>query len=229
MSIYGENVARVSEILSAWNADGDGLVNWAARIGPQWEQVRQHAADVGTHTHEVAEAALRRWDNDADADAQVGAALLTYMQAGTVADNELEEVRIACSAFASWAAEHTIRVEHLEHRLIDHDYGYGGTADFKGIINGRRCLIDFKTSGRAYKRHKVQLAAYALLHELHLPDEPIDVYAVLRLDKKTGRPDFICWENLDIEKELFSLLLDTYGLTSHIKMRRSAIDWGVNE
>lgn len=218
MSIYGDGIARVSDVLSVWNGDGDGLVRWAARQGFSWEKVRQHAADVGTHSHEIVEATLRSWRDDGDIKEQTQKAASEYMKTGKVSDDEKDEVRLACMGWMQWANGKEIKPERLEHTLVDEHRGFGGTADFKGYVGGVRCLLDWKTSKGFYRKYKVQLAAYALLHELHCPDEKIDSYGVIRMDKTMGTYEDIYWSNLDEEKLFFLSLLDVYKMGRAIKL-----------
>ena len=51
------------------------------------------------------------------------------------------------------------------------------------MINGKFCIVDFKTSAKIYKEAYVQLSAYAqAIEEIH--GRSVDLAVVLRLDKE---------------------------------------------
>lgn len=61
--------------------------------------------------------------------------------------------------------------------------GYGGTIDLIVMINGKRWLIDIKTSNYLHTSHELQVAAYANLW--NESNEPIDQTAILWLKAAT--------------------------------------------
>lgn len=217
MSIYGDNIARVSDVLDCWGEPGDGLTDWAAGLGYSWKQVRQHAADVGTHTHTVIETLLRGVGVQ-DYDAAHAAAYAAVEAAQAIPESMAAEVKIACAAFGQWCEGKVIEPEHLEETIVDRVRGFGGTCDFKGLVNGKRCLLDWKTSKRTYPRHKVQIAAYAMLHELEHPDEPIEFFGVLRLDKRLGVAEDHWWRDLSVERKMFDVLLEVHRVGKMVKL-----------
>ena len=65
-------------------------------------------------------------------------------------------------------------------------YKYAGTVDAVAKINGRVCVIDFKTSKKIYKPYHLQVTAYAQAIKRidGLGRWPLGI--ILRLDKETG-------------------------------------------
>lgn len=51
---------------------------------------------------------------------------------------------------------------YLEQQVVNHEYKYAGTADYFGLVNGTRVVLDFKTFKALYSDHTygAQLAAY---------------------------------------------------------------------
>jgi hypothetical protein len=219
VGIYGNGIARVSDVLDAWGDPGqaEGLTNWAAGLGYSWQNVRQHAADVGTHTHSIIETMLRGVGAQSYDDAYA-IARKTVEVSQAIPASMHDEVGRACHAFGQWCEGKVIEPEHLEETIVDHARRFGGTCDFKGKINGARCLLDWKTSKRTYRRHKVQLAAYAILHDLEHPDEPIEFYGTVRLDKRLGVAEDHYWRNLDAERAFFLTLLNVHDLGKAIQL-----------
>lgn len=66
-------------------------------------------------------------------------------------------------AFEKWRQEVGLEPIHLEKNLVSEKYGFAGTCDFIGMMNGELTLIDWKTSN-VYKKEAfgMQLGAYRL-------------------------------------------------------------------
>lgn len=57
-------------------------------------------------------------------------------------------------------------VEHIETTVFHRSFGYAGTADIIGKVDGKRTVIDLKTSKDVYTSHGAQVAAYAVAPEV---------------------------------------------------------------
>lgn len=75
-------------------------------------------------------------------------------------------------------------VEAVESRLHHAVYGYCGTLDRRGVLHGKRVVIDIK-SGELYPSHGPQTAAYQKADE-HMTGAPIEARYVVQLTD-TGR------------------------------------------
>lgn len=94
--------------------------------------------------------------------------------------------------FVNWHNEHNPTLVRMEYSLVSDKYETGGTADRIYIIEGKRVLVDLKTSGAIYDSYWAQTAIYAALYEEKHPDEKIDYTAILRLsDKKKSGYEFV--------------------------------------
>lgn len=139
------------------------LVAWGNRLGLQGIDSSlyvQEAAGAGTLAHAAIEAALKGVPID---DALVSEFSVEERVAG----------RIAWGNFTDWRRQHDIEPILVEYQLVSERMRVGGTVDCFAVIDGRRTVLDFKTSVRVYESHVVQLAAYrALLEEAgHQVDE----------------------------------------------------------
>lgn len=61
----------------------------------------------------------------------------------------------------------SVSIEESEKRLVSAKWGFRGTPDLWPIINGKRILIDTKTSTQMYPATAVQTAAYQILLDEH--------------------------------------------------------------
>ena len=89
----------------------------------------------------------------------------------------------AVQAFLKWEASHDIVWMGSEKKIYSKEYNFAGTIDALAMINGKFCIVDFKTSAKIYKEAYVQLSAYAqAIEEIH--GRSVDLAVVLRLDKE---------------------------------------------
>ena len=94
-------------------------------------------------------------------------------------------------AFLEWEKTRQIKWQDSE-RLVffaPRSLRYAGTADALAEIDGKKIVVDFKTSKKIYKSYYLQVAAYAaaLNEELGLIGEDRYEGMILRLDKETGK------------------------------------------
>jgi hypothetical protein len=76
-----------------------------------------------------------------------------------------------------------LRPLYLEKQIVNHEYGYAGTTDYIGLINGVRAIGDFKTFKRIYDDHSygAQLAAYK-----RGTDYPAEKLYILIINEEVG-------------------------------------------
>ena len=218
MSIYGDGIARVSDVLDSWK-DGEGLIEWAVSLGWDYKNVKQHAADVGTYTHDLVEHSIR---SCMDASANVEGWMNLVKSAGELINDiphsMRDEVRCSSHAWMDWVQDKIIEPEYLEESMVNRTLMVGGTPDYIGKVNGDRVLIDWKTSKRIMVKHKVQLAAYWLMHDALRPDEPIKFAGVVRLDKRMGVYETMWWQDLSKEKAFFVALATAYHMGKALEL-----------
>ena len=179
--------------------DKDGLVYWSAGVavdyieahwdecnGDGWDDVlkaaRTHfktlsteALEIGSEVHELIEKSLikKRW---------------------LILDTNKDEVVECYVAFCRFWAEHKVKATKLEHTV----YGdsWAGTLDFKGLLDGKKTLLDWKTSKAIYwSSMGPQLAAYWVAD-----NRECEQAGILRLDKKTGEYELKLLQPKRLEK-----------------------------
>lgn len=232
-NIYGDDIARVSTVLSMWNDDpGEKLMDWAGAMGYGWRGIREDAASIGTHTHTLIEDTLtlvQRGSLKFDTIEATQESMAKFMSGMVNVPKKFQKpVMLSFGAFMRWASTFAvIEPTQLEETIICDEWGLGGTCDFKGVVDygdgtgPKRVMIDWKTSSRTSMKHKVQLAAYSLLHRWKYPDDPpFDYYGVIRFCKKTGvyEQHWTDYEDLQNDEEFFLKLLDIYHSRKLLKM-----------
>lgn len=85
------------------------------------------------------------------------------------------------TAFLKWIQDNDVKFESVEQLVYNPTHDYGGRMDGLAIVNGKRTVIDFKTSKGVYSEMFLQVAAY---RECLM--EPVQASLILHLDKETG-------------------------------------------
>lgn len=165
---------------------------------------RDAAGDVGTFLHDYAR---RRLAGESVA----------------VADAD-DPTRKVIEAFEEWRAQHDIVPLGLERRSMSLKHWYAGTMDFWGTIDGRLCVLDFKTGKAIYDEFWLQTAGYehALLEE-HPHLDRMQRW-IVRLDKRDGEFEAVPRPHSAANTECFLSLVevDKYMRLSDAEVRAAA-------
>ena len=152
------------------------LVDWALSIGEEeYHRVIDEALEIGNDTHKWIEYYI---NNQHAWDATDGLRLSNDLRSKETLDS--------VKAFIKWEREFKPQWIDAERKIYCDKYKYAGTVDAVAKINGRVCVIDFKTSKKIYKPYHLQVAAYAQAIKRidGLGRWPLGI--ILRLDKETG-------------------------------------------
>jgi hypothetical protein len=172
----GKRVPSVTTIIKSISFGGEGLMYWAWKAGDEGltlEEARAPAVTVGTVAHALIEAHIKGEEAD-----------LVGLPAPIVA-----RALVAFNVWKEWAELTGYKMVESETSLVDDEYRFGGTFDCV-MVEKKRVLVDWKTSGGLYPEHLVQIAAYGHLWNKHHPNEPIEGYALLRLGRDEALFDY---------------------------------------
>lgn len=197
----GDRVVGVTTVLNV--LDKPNLVAWANRLGLQGIDSTKYVdkmADIGTVTHLRILHYLKHTEPD----------LSEYSQANiATADN-------CMLSFYEWEKSHKLEPIVIETPLTSDKYGYGGTPDFIGLVNGRLELVDFKTGTGIYNSAIYQVAAYRqLAQEMGHPVEHARILRIGR-DANEGFEERLIASFKD-EFQLFLHCLSIYNLLKSMK------------
>lgn len=162
----------------------------------QYKEKSAEALDIGSRTHQAIEAWLKN-------------------EPMTLTN----DIQAPFMAFLEWATARDFSVIATERTVINDAYRYAGTCDLVGMLDGKKYVIDLKTSKAFYEPSMpMQVAAYA--HCL----EGVEGIGVLRLDKLTGVPE---WKDYTEGREgyldgFLSLVNVFYRFYAKKKLRRAA-------
>lgn len=158
----GEKVPRVTDVLSA-TIYSDALIYWANSLGfrrIKYKDALTSAANIGTEAHKCIEDFLK--------------------------ENKICDTNICFQGFLKWynmisAENSSVNIIYSEKTLVCDQFG--GTLDCLIEINGKKYLVDFKTSNHILYKYFIQLAAYAYMLKT-VENINIDGAIILQLNKK---------------------------------------------
>ena len=79
------------------------------------------------------------------------------------------DLRPYVMAWQRFLADSSFEVLHIEYRTYSSRYRYAGTIDRLGLLNGKRAVLDIKTTAVLDPKTAIQLAAYQHAVNEHLP------------------------------------------------------------
>jgi hypothetical protein len=176
-SVNGVKVPGTTTVIGRYK-DGSKLQDWIWRCGARRLDFRaegRRAADIGTAAHDMIE-------RDILGQPQVEDVVAHY----SLTDGGDKRAKLCFEAWKRWRDKRKPDIDVVEAQLVHPVHGYGGTIDAIGTIDGRRFLLDWKTSNALYDETAMQLAAY---RELWMVNENEDIQhaLVLRMDKSSGK------------------------------------------
>ena len=143
---------------------------WLKKVGEDADEIRDEAGKRGSNVHDLTE----RYDN--------GEEVNLMNEDGYIAYKMSEWAQF--ERYIEFRSRFPLEVIHTELNLISPELGCAGTLDRVININGRRILIDIKTSNAIYPFYWLQLAAYRKLLWVEC-NEGVDEVGVLWLNAKT--------------------------------------------
>lgn len=199
----GDSVPGVTTVLGVLNKPA--LVIWSNRLGLQGidsTKYKDKMANIGTLAHMLVMNHFKKATPD----------LSEFSQ------QDIDKANNCLKSFYSWEQQHTLVPIAIEVPWVSDIYGYGGTADFVGMIDGQLEIVDFKTGSGLYNDYLYQVAAYRQL--AIEKGYKVERARLLRI----GRDDNEGFEErqilkFDHEFELFLHCLSIYNLLKVMKRK----------
>jgi len=96
-----------------------------------------------------------------------------------------ERATTGVSGFLDWFNAHEVKFIETERLLYSRQHGYVGITDVVASVDGKKYLMDYKTSKGIYNEQFYQLSAYWGAYEEEM-GEQLDGGAILHFDKESG-------------------------------------------
>jgi hypothetical protein len=171
----GVRSAAISVTTALKVLDKPALVGWAERMGAEAALRLERAGELSGIAVEDVLSAIRARGEGADAKRDAGAergtaiheALRIYCSEGTVPNvgDFAEPVRGYVQALCRWLVSVQPEPIAVEQIVGSPAHGFAGRFDLLANVDGRRTVVDLKTSARVYAEHHLQTAAYMLALE----------------------------------------------------------------
>jgi len=180
--INGEKYYRVTRILSI--IDKPELRNWYAKLGrAEAAKTLAISANFGTMMHKLIEITLK---NEEFHKEKYDAKMI----------NSIE-------LFNKWLdTKKDFVIESLEQHLWSSKYKYAGTCDCIAMIDGKRYILDWKSSKAIYNEYFLQLSAYMMAFK-ELTGLDIDGAYIIRIREGEKEEQFKSKEELEKLFEVF--------------------------
>ena len=184
-----ETILSVSTI--CWVVDKSWpLVNWATNLAKDY--LLGLPAEARTD-EEVVRACLKhkeQKEESADIGTQAHARAENYIKTWAVSLPDDQRVANAVNGFLSWITENEVKFEKSELLVYSKEDNYVGITDAIGSVNGKRYLIDFKTSNKIrLLEYWMQTSAYKKAYEEETGDK-LDWILIVKFAKEEVDKDW---------------------------------------
>ena len=190
--------------------DKPALVGWAAGLAVDWCIENKARIDHPQFKHN----AMNGWRDVSKQACDIGSEvhhIINNLHQGHDTQSERPEVQNAVLAHLDWEKQNAVTIEASEVPVHDKLLMFAGTLDAVAIIDGERCLIDYKTSKAVYNEYKYQVAAYARAWDRMHQDKKIKRLFIVRLDKETGESEVVeTTKTRREDEEVFKTILMLY-------------------
>lgn len=95
-----------------------------------------------------------------------------------------KEMKNAIDGFIKWIKENDVKFLASEQKIYSKKYRYAGTLDIEALVNGKRTIIDIKTSKAIYPEMLLQASAYLKAREEETGKKYDGGVIILRLSKE---------------------------------------------
>lgn len=204
----GNEIPSATTILKILNKPS--IVKWANYLGFKnldVDSVVNEAAELGTVVHDLINSILLK-------------ALIIYIPDPKIPEYVLYSY---INRFKIWLNTNVVEPIFLEKSFSSELFG--GTVDFYGIINGKKTILDFKTSKKIRITMFFQLALYCIL--LEEKGYKVEQVGILLVNPKYKDEKYISREELypyiDFARKLVELFHSYYDLNDKDKWNESII------
>ena len=175
----------VTSIISVFDKSG-ALVNWATEL------YREFLLGIGVgniteeHIYEGCELHAVKKKEAADFGSKIHEFIEKYLKNENPEMPEDKEVQIGVNAFLDWIKDNKVVFKSSERAVYSRKYDFIGKMDAEAKVNGKLCLLDFKSSNGLYNTMNMQTAAYVMADQEE-SDRKYHGRWLIRLAKETEK------------------------------------------
>jgi len=176
--LEGEKTYLISATACTGVLNKPMLIPWALNLAGDF--IKSWAVDKGSVTalelSAIVDEALKQHTIKKDQAADIGSLVHAFAQ--SFAESKLHgtptpeiptdgdpKMIAGINAFLDWYIKHDVKFVDVEKVVYSKQHGYCGIFDAVAIVNGKKVIIDYKTSKRVYNDHRYQIAGYRGAYE----------------------------------------------------------------
>jgi len=110
------------------------------------------------------------------------------------------------NSFLEWKRTHEVKPTFMEKQFTSKRFG--GTIDFYGEVDGKKTVLDFKTSKKPYSSMFLQLAAYCIM--LEEAGYEVEQLAIIIINNSGYNEKFITREEIQRYIDVFIKLVEVF-------------------
>lgn len=157
----------------------------------QHNQKREEAADTGSQVHDMAERigmALKNNESIEDITKEISEmdSASKNPELSEEEANKLQNVVNGITAFIDWVVDHNVKFIECERMVYSKKHKFVGITDAIIEIDGKRYLIDYKTSKGVYSNMYYQVAGYTIAYEEETGIK-LDGQMLIHFNKENGQ------------------------------------------
>ena len=182
------------------------LVRWANGLGLKGIDVSKYVdekARIGTLSHHIVECYLKKEHPELD----------------DYSANQIGMAQNSVKKFFDWEKKNDFQIIESELKLVSEVHGFGGCCDIYCMLNGKRTLLDIKTSKGIYDEMFTQVAGgYVILLEEN--GYPVEDVRILRLGRDAGEgfeDRGISSAKIKLHRKKFIYCLEIYKVNKLLK------------
>lgn len=209
IGLTGSYLRKYLEEASSNNFTSEELAPIIEEALNQHNQKREEAADTGSQVHDMAERigmALKNNESIEDITKEISEmdSASKNPELSEEEANKLQNVVNGITAFIDWVVDHNVKFIECERMVYSRKNKFVGTTDAIVEIDGKRYLIDYKTSKSGnYPEYKFQIAGYRSAFEEE-ENVNLDGTMIIHFDKISGKFEIIdCSDTYQEDLDVF--------------------------
>ena len=201
----GSLVPGVTTVVRVLGFNTDVLVRWANKeglAGRDTNKIKDETAAIGSLAHLLIEAELKGEEPDL----------------ADFTENQFERAQHALKAFHDWRQQRVLKPQLTEVSLVSEEFGFGGTIDCWGDLDGLPHLLDFKTARGVWLEHRIQVSAYwKLLKENGYDVQGVRILRIPRTPEEGFEEHVISGAQVLAGWRIFRRALEIYQLEKELR------------
>jgi len=121
-----------------------------------------------------------------------------------------KEMKAAVDGFFKWAKENKVQIIANEQKVYSMKYKYAGTLDLEAMVNGKRTMIDIKSSNAIYPEYFLQAVAYSNARKEEFGNKFPGGLLIVRLSKEDKEKEIRPFEVRKVDEKEIKIYFNAF-------------------